>query len=84
MKDDLDNLTLELPFCERPLYVLERLLREKQNNYARWRSVQHWERVALRTADLEMLSAVRDWQKKQARHKPPFIIRDNRYIWQLC
>jgi ribonuclease D len=83
MKDDLDNLTIELPLYEPALHVLERLLTEKPNDYVRWQAVQHWERHALRTADLEMLRAVRDWRKKQARYKPKFIIRDNRYIWQL-
>jgi len=83
MKDELDNLTKELPLYEPALHVLERLLKEKPNDYVRWRAVQHWENHALRTADLEMLRAVRDWRKKRARYKPKFIIRDNRYIWQL-
>ena len=83
MKDELDNLTKELPLYEPPIHVLERLLKQKPNDYMRWRSVQHWERHALYSGDLEMLRAVRDWRKKQARYKPPYIIRDDRLIWQL-
>ena len=83
MKDELDNLTRELPLYEPPIHVVERLLSEKPDNKARWKALQIWEHHALKTADLEMLRGVRDWRKKQARYKPKFIIRDNRYIWQL-
>lgn len=68
MKDEFDNLTLELPFTERPLYVLDRVLRSKGASLREaWRAVNHWEKLALKNSDLEMLIAVHDWKKRESR-----------------
>ncbi|MFM9161612.1 MAG: hypothetical protein ACKOPH_00800, partial [Methylocystis sp.] len=64
--------------------IFERVLRKYPRSEAeKWLFVQKCEKHGRKTADLEMLMAVRDWKQKQERRKPPFIIKDNRYIWQL-
>jgi hypothetical protein len=84
MKDELDTQTLEIPLRVPPIHVLEKVLARRPRTLAeKWLQVQIWENQGRRTADLEMLIAVRDWKRKQERYKPPFIIKDNRYIWQL-
>ena len=65
-KDPDDASTLEMPFIERPIQVMERVILQKQfqtpNAVALF--LQNIERKGLATSDLEMLIAIRDYRAK--------------------
>jgi len=78
VKDALDNLTFELPFKDRPVHVVERMLREKNTTLAEaWRIIEEWEKAALKTANLELLIGIKEWKKIHSRRFPYCRIKDN-------
>ena len=67
LKDELDDLTMELPFPENPLQALMNVLRRRERTA--WEIsafLQKAERHGRQTADLEMLIGVREYRKRQA------------------